>query len=306
MTGAGGFAGRWMLRCLRERGLEAVAAVRKAGSIADFPEVVLDLDDPATIFAALDRIRPNAIVHLAAMASPHLSNIRPEAVYGTNFLGTHRVLEGCRILGLRPRILLVGSATVYGHMSPSEPPMDEDRPVKPTDHYSVAKAATEMLAAVFSKHFPVVVARPFNHTGPGQGIDFALPSFASQIARCEAGLQDPVLRVGDLSAERDYLDVRDVVSAYSLLLERGEPGSAVNVCSGSALPVSEWLRRLSAMSNVPVRLETDPIRLFGQPNPRLVGDNSRLKSLGWAPSIPADEMLRSLLDHWRSRIREDA
>jgi len=295
-----------MLRELAARGHEVVAAVRKPGTVQGFREVLLDLEDPAGIFAAIDAVRPGAVVHLAGMASPHLSNGRPEAAYAVNFLGTHRVLEAARVLGLRPRFLLAGSATVYGRASKDEPPLSETRAIRPSDPYSLAKAAAEMLASVFEPHFPVVVARPFNHTGPGQNTEFALPAFASQIARIEAGLQEPVLRVGDLSAERDYLDVRDVVSAYGVLLERGRSGSVVNICSGSALPVSEWLDRMVALSPASIRIEADPKKMFGQPNPRLVGDNSRLRALGWEPKVTADEMLRSLLDHWRARIREGA
>ena len=163
-----------------------------------------------------------------------------------------------------------------------------------------------MLAPVYESHFPVVVARSFNHTGPGQGTDFALPAFASQIARIEAGLQEPVIRVGDLSAQRDFLDVRDVVAAYALLLEHGTATTTVNVCSGTCRPVSEWLDRLVSLARVPVRVEVDGSRVFVQSNPRLVGDNSRLRALGWEPKVPPDAMLSTLLEHWRTRIHEAA
>ena len=117
--------------------------------------------------------------------------------------------------------------------------------------------------------------------------------------------QDPVIRVGDITAERDYLDVRDVISGYMLLLEKGETSSVVNVCSGNALPISEWLHRLLALSKTPIRIEIEPGLVYSQSNPRLVGDNTRLRGLGWTPRIPIDEMLSSLLDHWRSKIREN-
>ena len=304
VTGAGGFAGRWMLRELSDRGIRAWAGVRRPGSAQGAPEVLMDLEDPASLYAALDKIRPKGIVHLAAMASPHISNARPAAAYAVNFLGAQRLLESCRVLGLSPRVLLVGSATVYGRVDPSEPPIPESRPIRPTDSYSLAKAAAEMLAPVYEKHFPVVVARSFKHTGPCQGTDFALPAFASQIARVEAGLQDPVLRVGDLSAERDFLDVRDVVSAYALLLERGATGEAVNVCSGACRPISDWLSDLVGLAKVPIRIEVDGSRIFPQANPRLVGSNEKLKALGWMPRIAPRTMLEDLLEYWRAKIRE--
>ncbi len=308
VTGANGFVGTWLLRRLVERGIPVWAGVRRMGSstVQGAPEAILDLEDPASIFAALDKTRPSGIVHLAGMASPHLSNLRPEAVYHVNFLGTQRLLEGCRVLGLSPRVLLVGSATVYGKVQASDLPLRESRPAAPADPYSLSKAASEMLAPLYSQHFPVVVARPFNHTGPGQSTDFVLPAFAAQIARIEAGHQPPSLKVGDLSSERDFLDVRDVVDAYLALLTRGEAGTIYNVCSGSCRKVSEWLETLVGLSSRHIEVTVDPGRIFAQPNPRLVGDNSRLRALGWAPRFSSEEMLRGLLDHWRERMASES
>jgi GDP-4-dehydro-6-deoxy-D-mannose reductase len=308
VTGANGFVGTWLLKRLARSGIPAWAGVRRPGStsVEGIPESVFDLEDPATIYETLEQVRPTGIVHLGGMASPHLSNHRPEAVYNVNFLGTQRLLEGCRVLGLKPRVLLVGSATVYGKVDPSDLPLRESQPVRPADSYSLSKAAAEMLAPLYSQHFPVVVARPFNHTGPGQSTDFVLPSFASQIARIEAGHQPPTLKVGDLSSERDFLDVRDVVEAYLALLADGEPGTVYNVCSGSCRKVSEWLEILAGLSRTPIEVTTDPHRVFTQHNPRMVGDNSRLKALGWTPTISTEEMLRGLLDHWRERTASES
>ena len=303
VTGANGFVGTWLLRDLANSGIPTWAAVRRPGSteIEGVQEVMFDLEDPGSIFGALDKIRPSGIVHLAGMASPHLSNLRPETLYNVNFLGTQRLLESCRVLGLKPRVVLVGSATVYGKVEPQELPLAESRKPRPADHYSLSKAASEMLAALYSEHFPVVVARPFNHTGPGQVTDFVLPAFAAQIARIDAGLQPPVLKVGDLSSERDFLDVRDVVSAYRTLLDRGEAGSIYNVCSGQCKKVSSWLEMLVGLSHQPIEIITDPNRIFAQPNPRLVGDNSRLRSLGWSPRFSPEDMILGLLESWRER-----
>lgn len=308
VTGGNGFVGTWLLRRLAASGYEAWSAVRRLGTttVEGINEIVFDLEDPASIFQALSRVQPSGIVHLAGMASPHLSNLRPEAVYNVNFLGTQRILESCRVLGLAPRVVLAGSATVYGKVSPEDLPLVESRPPRPLDPYSLSKAATEMLAPLYSAHFPVVVARPFNHTGPGQGTDFVLPAFAAQIARIEAGLQPPELRVGDLSSERDFLDVRDVSNAYLALLENGEAGSIYNVSSGSCRTVSRWLETLVSLSKVPVEISVDPSRLFAQSNPRLVGDNSRLRTLGWAARISPEEMLLSLLEHWRERTAPES
>ncbi len=308
VTGANGFVGTWLLKKLAASGIHAWAAVRRLGvtSIDGIQESIFDLEDPASIFSTLDKIRPTYIVHLAGMASPHISNLRPESVYNVNFLGTQRLLESCRVLGIKPRVLLVGSATVYGKVQPEDLPIRETLPPHPADAYSLSKAAAEMLAPLYSEHFPVVVARPFNHTGAGQVTDFVLPAFAAQIARIEAGLQPPTLKVGDLSSERDFLDVRDVLTAYMTLLEHGQPGTVYNVCSGSCKKVSRWLEILVEMARVPIEVVSDPHRIFAQPNPRLVGDNSRIRSLGWSPQISPEEMILGLLDHWRERTSSES
>jgi GDP-4-dehydro-6-deoxy-D-mannose reductase len=308
VTGANGFVGTWFLKSLADRKIPAWAAVRRLESthIEGVSEVVFDLEDPSSIYGALDKTRPWGIVHLAGMASPHISNLRPESVYNVNFLGTQRLLEACKVIGIKPRVLLVGSATVYGKVQPEDLPLREDRAPRPADAYSLSKAAAEMLAPLYSEHFPVVVARPFNHTGPGQGTDFVLPSFAAQIARIERGLQPPLLKVGDLSSERDFLDVRDVVDAYIHLLTRGAPGTAYNVCSGHCSTVSRWLEMIAGESSIPVEIATDPHRVFPQPNPRLVGDNSRLRALGWSPRIQPREMIRELVQYWRDRMTPES
>jgi len=292
-----------MIRHLVGLGCEVVAGVHaKRHDIAlGVPTEVFDLDDPSSIYSVLERVRPDRIVHLAGLASPHIANSRPEAAHRVNFLGSLRLLEACRALGTRPNVLLVGSATVYGKVRPEELPLKEERVARPADHYSLSKVAQESLAPLYEDSFPVVVARPFNHTGPGQGRDFALPAFAAQIARIEAGHQEPVIHVGDLSARRDYLHVKDVVSAYAVLLDRAVPG-VYNVCSGCSETMAWWLDRLVERARVPVLIETDPDRVFAQGNPRLEGDNSRLKALGWLPGSDASEVVDDLLDHWRQRI----
>lgn len=306
VTGAGGFVGGWMVRHLAEAGAEVVAGVhslRHDIALAVRTEV-FDLDDPSSVFTLLEHLKPAAVVHLAGMASPHLANSRPEAAHRVNFLGTLRLLEACKACSSRPAVLLAGSATVYGQVEPGELPLKETQAPRPADHYSLSKAGQEGLAPLYTEHFPVVVARPFNHTGPGQVRDFALPAFAAQIARIEAGRQEPVIRVGDLSAERDFLHVADVVSAYALLLGRRESG-VFNVCSGTSHPMSWWLERLLSGAKLPIEVVVDPGRVFPQGNPRLEGDNSRLRSLGWAPSRSPDDIVADLLEHWRQRIHAE-
>lgn len=303
VTGAGGFVGGWMVRHLVRLGHQVVAGVHAIRHDTDLgvQTEVFDLDDPSSVYTLMERLRPSWVIHLAGLASPHIANSRPEAAHRVNFLGTLRLLEACRATGVNPSVLLAGSATVYGQVQPGDLPLLEDRPLRPADHYSLSKGAQESLAPLYEDAFPVVVARPFNHTGPGQGRDFALPAFAAQIARIEAGRQDPVIRVGDLSACRDYLHVKDVVSAYAILLQHGVSG-VYNVCSGHSEAMSWWLDRLVEKARVSVRVEIDPARVFRQGNPRLEGDNSRLKALGWTPEHDATDIVVDLLEHWRQRI----
>lgn len=306
VTGAGGFVGGWMIRHLLDQGCDVVAgvhALRHDLSLGTRTEV-FDLDDPSSVYTLLEEIKPAWVVHLAGLASPHIANTRPEAAHRVNFLGTLRLLEACRATGTKPSVLLAGSATVYGQVQSEDLPLKEDRTPRPSDHYSLSKSAQESLAPLYERHFPVVVARPFNHTGPGQGRDFALPAFAAQIARIEAGRQEPIIHVGDLTARRDYLHVKDVVEAYALLLDQGRSG-VYNVCSGTSETMSWWLDRLVECAHVPVEVRLDPTRVFPQGNPRLEGDNSRLKAIGWSPRLGAPDVVRDLLEHWRQRISSE-
>jgi len=296
-----------MVRHLLDSGVEVVAGVHAIRHEIDLGvrTEIFDLDEPSSMYSLMDHLRPTSIVHLAGLASPHIANSRPEVAHRVNFLGTLRLFEACKAIGIRPAVLLAGSATVYGMVCPSDLPLGETQPVKPVDHYSLSKAAQESLAPLYHDLFPVVVARPFNHTGPGQVRDFALPAFAAQIALIEAGRQEPVIRVGDLSAGRDFLHVKDVVSAYARLLGRRESG-IFNVCSGQSHPMSWWLEQLVAKAKVPVQVVVDPSRVFSQGNPRLEGDNSRLRSLGWTPVCSPTMIVDDLLDHWRQRIFAEA
>jgi GDP-4-dehydro-6-deoxy-D-mannose reductase len=183
----------------------------------------------------------------------------------------------------------------------SPEPIAEDHPLGPASPYGVSKLAQEMLA-LRAHELPVVVARPFNHAGPRQDDTFATSSFGLQIAEIEAGLREPVLRVGNLSARRDITDVRDVVRAYRLLVERGQPGRVYNVCSGHAYRVGDLLDALVGMSDVAIRVETDPARLRPSDNPIVLGDHSRVTAeTGWSPEIPIETTLRDLLAYCRER-----
>jgi GDP-4-dehydro-6-deoxy-D-mannose reductase len=268
-----------------------------------------DLDEPAAAAAVLDAVRPDRIVHLAGQSSVHLSWLDPGGTLRTNVLGIVHVLDAARDRGLRPAVLVVGSAEEYGMVDPSEIPLRETTPLRPSSPYAVSKVAQGALALLYGPAggMRVVLTRTFHHTGPGRGEAFAESSFARQLAEVEKGLRPPVLQVGNLGAVRDYADVRDVVRAYWALLENGEAGGVYNVCSGRGRPIRDLLELLLAASGARVEVRVDPARLRPSDVPVLVGDPARLRAAtGWEPAIPLERTLRELLDDWRERIAAGA
>lgn len=296
VTGAGGFVGSWLVRDLLAGGHSVFAThlpghAAPAGSGAAW--LPLDVTSHASVSAAVEEARPDAVVHLAGQASVGDSFADPLGTWDVNATGTLR-LAGALPEGAR--LLLASSAEAYGVVPEAEQPIREDRPLRPTNPYAASKAAAEM-AALQAQGVEAVVARAFNHTGPGQDARFALPSFARQLAAVRAGEAEPLLRVGNLSARRDLLDVRDVVRAYVRLLEAGEPGGVYNVCSGEARSIAEALDELIDLSGTRTRVEVDPARVRPVDVPLLLGDNGRMRALGWTPSIPLRQTLGDLLEH---------
>ena len=306
LTGVSGFVGRHFVEFLRgeQPGVELVGLARHP--LPGVPFVEADLEHAASVDAALAQVEPDAIVHLAAQSSPHHSWVDPERTLATNVQGLLHLLEAARRRGLRPRVLVVGSAEEYGLCRPEELPLREDTPLRPLSPYAVSKVAQSFLALQYtlSGRVETVRTRTFNHTGPGRGEAFAESSFARQLAEIEVGLRPPVIDVGNLEAVRDFSDVRDVVRAYWLLLERGRAGEVYNVCSGRGVRLRELLERLVALSGLEVELRLDPARLRPSDIPELVGDPGRVEAeTGWRPVLPLERTLRDLLEHWRAVVR---
>jgi GDP-4-dehydro-6-deoxy-D-mannose reductase len=214
-------------------------------------------------------------------------------------MGTHAVLSGLQRAGTDIPVVVTGSALVY---RPSASALTEDSPIAPSSPYAVSKLAQEMRAAEETGR--VVVARAFNHAGPRQSSSYVTSSFARQIAEAEAGLREPVLRVGNLEARRDITDVRDTVRAYRLLAECGRARRAYNVCRGEAYRIGDLMESLVRQSRVAIRVELDPARLRPSDNPVVLGSAARIRAeAGWEPRIPIDQTLDDLLEHWRRVIR---
>jgi GDP-4-dehydro-6-deoxy-D-mannose reductase len=265
---------------------------------------VVDLLDRAQVQSAIASLRPATIFHLAGapqVAESWRDTTKPLA---GNVLATSHLLDAIRRAGLTCRVLVTGSAAVY---APSDTPIKEDGAVAPGSPYALSKLAQEQLAirASVDDGLDVVIVRPFNHTGPRQPPAFVAPSMARQIALIEKGDVEPVIRVGNLDARRDFTDVRDVVRAYASLATQGKSGEIYNVGSGVGRSIQSLLDALTARARVDVRIEVDPERLRPAETAALVADTTRLRDrTGWKPQISFESMLDSLLDYWRSEARE--
>jgi len=236
------------------------------------------------------------VYHCGGIAHVGESWSQPVRALSVNVLGTHHVLEAVREAGLDCPVLVTGSALVY---RPTTNLLSEEHPIGPSDPYGVSKLAQEMLAT-HATHAPIFIVRPFNHAGPRQAATYVTSSFARQIAEIEAGLREPVLRVGNLESRRDITDVRDTVRAYRLVVRHGRPGRPYNVCSGQVYRIRDLLDALTRMSSTAIRIEVDPDRLRPSDNPVIAGDRSRISAeTGWQPRIPIDRTLEDLLDYWR-------
>ncbi|MBI2887403.1 MAG: GDP-mannose 4,6-dehydratase [Chloroflexi bacterium] len=316
ITGVGGFAGGHLARHLLEQGLEVHGAVRpgRAPALGLLQESVAlheaDLLDKDQTRKALEAAAPELVFHLAAQPSVALSWKDPEGTILNNVMGQLHVLEALVQLDMRPRVLVVSSNEVYGApASPDELPLGETLPLRPSNPYAVSKAAQDLMGYQYfvGRALPVVRVRPFNHLGPGQSDQFAASGFARQIAEAEAGQRAPVLRVGNLEAQRDFSDVRDIVRGYYLALTRGQPGEVYNLASGRAVAIRALLDGLLAQSRVAMTVEVDPLRYRPVDIPCVYGDASKLRAAtGWATTIPLEQTLKDVLEYWRVRVASHA
>ncbi|HET7273556.1 MAG TPA: GDP-mannose 4,6-dehydratase [Longimicrobiaceae bacterium] len=309
VTGASGFVGQHLLRELLSSGDHELiggtltgpptaSATLTAEEIARVKWVELDVASTSSVSAVVSSVRPERVYHLAGQSSVSRSFAAPLETWDVNGTGTLRVLNALQQLNDPTiRMLLISSAEVYGAVPAEIQPINERSPLAPTTPYGVSKAAAELasLQSSAAGALQVVVARSFNHTGPGQDERFALPGMAGQLRRIQDGEMEAVLRVGNLHAKRDFLDVRDVVRAYITLMEQGDDGGVYNVCAGEAADLAALVERLVVLSGTGARIEVDPERFRDVDVPLLVGDPSRLRTLGWLPQIPLDETLRDLL-----------
>jgi GDP-4-dehydro-6-deoxy-D-mannose reductase len=310
VTGSDGFVGHTLVPRLTAAGHEVWGVDRARGpsAVAAERHIVADLTKADEVVSALDRSRPQWIVHLAAQASVRASFDEPIPTLLNNTLPTLHILDWIRGTGRGVRLLAIGSAEEYGVVAPDALPLGEGAPVNPSSPYALAKSIQNQACRAYATLYDVdvVCTRSFNHTGAGQRDAFVLPSFARQMCEMKAGLRESVLEVGNLDVRRDFLDVRDVCAAYEALLERGERGETYNVCSGQSHRLHDLVERLSELVGVDVEIRVDPQRLRPVDMPELRGDATRIEAVtGWRPTIQMDDTLRSLLDYWTGRVIDE-
>ena len=313
ITGVTGFVGSHLAEyCLSlDQQVEAIGTCRwrsRRENIEHFEDAInlyeCDLRDASSVKTLLADIQPERIFHLAAQSYVPSSWNSPGETITTNVIGQLNIFEAMRETNSTASIQIAGSSEEYGLVHPEEAPITEKNPLRPLSPYAVSKVAQDMLAYQYFQSYglKVVRTRAFNHTGPRRGDVFVTSNFAKQIAEIEAEQRPPVIHVGDLTPQRDFTDVRDIVRAYWLSLEHCSLGEVYNVASGKAYRIKEVLKILLDNSEQDIEVVEDPERLRPSDVPLLLGDNSRFcKATGWSPEIPFEQTAKDLLDYWRER-----
>lgn len=307
VIGAAGFVGGHLIDHLAvECGYEVHATKLETEKFLNENAAVYDLDimDKNAISELLAKVRPDQIYHLAAQSSVRISWERPQLTADINIKGTVNLLEAVRELECPPRILLVGSGEEYGYVRPDEVPINEETALRAGNIYAVTKACQGMLGEVYHRAYKldIIMVRAFNHIGPGQSDIFVVSDFCRQAVRAELGKQKPVISVGNLSAKRDFTDVRDIVKAYSSLMRSGVSGQTYNVGSSNAVSIQEILDMILEKSTVDIKVETDSSRLRPSDVPIIEADISKIRrDTGWRPVLPVDKTIEDIMRYWREK-----
>jgi GDP-4-dehydro-6-deoxy-D-mannose reductase len=296
ITGASGFVGRHVLAEAASGGFGGLTAVAASAG--------LDLRDRDAVEAELASVRPAAVLHLAAQSSVPASFENPRHTLDVNLGGTLNLLEALTSTGFSGRLLYVSSGDIYGAVPEQDLPVTETRLPAPRNPYAVSKVAAELLClqAAMGGRFEVIVARPFNHIGPGQDERFVVPSLAAQVVRIAEGAREGSITAGDIDVTRDFSDVRDVVRAYAALLRQGRSGEIYNVASGSETRVSDILATLVALAGIDATTHQDASRLRPSEQRRMVASADKLRrDTGWAPRFAIQQTLTDILDNFRTK-----
>ncbi len=310
ITGYCGFVGAHLASHLLEQGYRVYGTYFAASPPASeeheacsrhVTAVECDITKRGDVRRVLQQVRPDFVYHLAAQSHVPTAWKKPEATFKINITGTLNLLQSINKLGLQPRILSVGSAEEYGDVGAEDLPLDEKAPLRPMNPYATSKVAQDFLSQQYAKApgLDVVRVRSFSHTGPGQSTAFVCPHFAWQVARIMLGMQEPVIKVGNLKPRRDFLDVRDVVRAYHLALQKGRKGEVYNIASGKARSIQSILNMMLCYGRHDVRIERDDSLYRPTDVMEVRGNASRFRrSTGWRPLISFEKTLHDIFDYW--------
>lgn len=306
VIGGGGFVGTYLVNHLHdELGYEVAVTKTSKESLVVPNATTYDLDvlNKAQIKEVLTKVHPDYIFHLAAQSSVALAWKNPTLTIDVNIKGSVNVLDVIRELDYKPRILLIGSGEEYGHIKEGETPIKECNNTRPGNIYAATKACQNMIGKIYADAYEmdVMMVRAFNHIGPNQAPMFVVADFCKQVAMIENGKQDPVIMVGNLSARRDFTDVRDVVRAYALLVKFGKRGETYNVGSGQAIAIDDILNEILSLSDADIEVKVDQDKIRPVDVPIIEADINKIYDCtGWKPQISLKQTLEETLDYWRN------
>lgn len=304
IIGGAGFVGAYLIRELSTAGAEVHATCLPSESITEncFTHT-LDIMDIGSISALLAEVAPDVIFHLAAQSSVAVSWKKPQLTANINVVGSINVLEAVRAAEKKDiRIIMIGTGEEYGFIREGACPLSEDEPLNPGNIYAATKACQEMISRIYVRAYDmdIVMVRAFNHSGPAQSDIFVISDFCRQIAEIEKGMHPPEIRVGNLSAMRDFTDVRDVVRAYRLLAEKGTRGRVYNIGRGRAVKIQYILDTALSFSDTEISVTNDPARMRASDTPLIEPDVSLVHGdTGWKAEITMEQTIRDTLDYWR-------
>ena len=307
IIGAAGFVGGYLIRELKAAGWEVHATCLPNEEIKeDCPVHMLDILKKEDISPLLDDIKPDVVYHLAAQSSVSVSWKRPQLTAEINVVGSINVLEAVRDAEKKDiRLVLIGSGEEYGYIREGACPLSESEPLNPGNIYAATKACQDMLGKIYTRAYKmdIIMVRAFNHSGPAQSNIFVISDFCRQIAEIEKGMKEPVISVGNLSAKRDFTDVRDVVRAYRLLGEKGVSGNVYNVGRGKAVEIQYILDTALSYADQPIEVKRDPARMRASDIPLIEPDVSHIfEDTGWRAEITMEQTIKDTLDYWRQKL----